>query len=221
MRPPRKFFPDPRNALDEGLVDVRDDVSVEILLEAYRNGIFPWPQEGLPLLWFSPPERGVLDFADLHISRSLKKVLRWSEFEISFDQDFERVMSECQSQPRPGQTGTWITDKLIRAFLEFHQAGYAHSVECWQAGRLVGGLYGVLVDNVFCGESMFFHKPDASKVALVFLIEKLKAAGLEWMDIQMVTPVLKGFGGKYISRDEYLKRLEQERELPRVVQWNT
>ena len=220
MKPPRKFFPDPRGALDEGLVDVRDEISNEILIEAYRNGIFPWPQEGLPILWFSPPERGVLDFADLHIPRSLKKVLSRGTFEITFDQAFERVLHECQSQPRPGQSGTWITDKLIRAYLEFHDAGYAHSVEAWEKGRLVGGLYGVFVDSVFCGESMFFHEPDASKVALIALIEKLKSFGLQWMDIQMVTPVLKSLGGKYISRDEYLTRLDLQRDKGIKVVWS-
>ncbi len=203
-----KYFPPPEFASSEGLLEMTKDINSDILFDAYSNGIFPWPQENLPVLWFSPSERGVLDFSELHLSQSLKKTLRQNRFEVRFDSAFEQVIRLCQGSARPGQSGTWITDQLIEAYLDFHQKGFAHSVECYLDQELVGGVYGVYVKNVFCGESMFYLEPNASKVALVHLIEYLRSHHMKWMDIQMVTPLLESMGGKYISRKEFLNRLE-------------
>ena len=215
--PKRLTFPDPRQALSGGIVDVSDNVSNERLLEAYSYGIFPWPQEGMPVLWFSPEPRGVLDFEDFHVSRSLQKFCRKTDFTVTFNHSFERVIEACAKSPRPLQEGTWITPKLLSAYVEFHRAGYVHSLEVWSGAELVGGLYGVYVGGVFCGESMFFLQPNASKFAFVKLVEFLRGQGLGWMDIQMVTPVLEAFGGKYIARADFLKRLEQAKLRARSI----
>lgn len=205
-------FPDPRRAGEQGIVDVSDDLSVARLLEAYSFGIFPWPSEGYPTLWFCPPERGVLDFDRLHVPRSLAKRMARAGWTYGFDQDFAAVIDACTAAPRPGQDGTWITPRLRRAYLDFHRAGYAHSVEVRDAsGSLVGGLYGTYVAGVFGGESMFYREPDASKAAVVTLIEFLRGRGLTWMDVQMVTPVLQTLGGRLIDRAEYLERLRAAR----------
>lgn len=214
-----RTFPDPRLALTEGIIDLSDDLRVERLLEAYSFGIFPWPHEDLPTLWYCPEERGILEFKDLHVPRSLRKLLGRSPFRITVDTCFERVIEACALAPRPGQHGTWITPKLERAYRNFHAAGYAHSVEIWEGEELVGGLYGVYVGGVFCGESMFFKRPNASKFALLKTIEFLQREGLGWMDIQMVTPLLEQLGGKYISRDDFLKRLEQAKAAAKPLNW--
>lgn len=200
-------FPDPREAGDDGLLCVGGDLEVETLITAYSLGIFPWPQEGLPLLWFSPLERGVLDFADVHWPRRLLRVVRNGGFEVTFNRAFAEVIRECALVPRSHEKGTWILPEMQAAYLRFHQAGYAHSVECWREGRLVGGLYGVYVGGVFSGESMFYRESDASKVCLHALVTRLSDAGLRWMDTQMVTPILETFGGKYIARHDYLQRV--------------
>ena len=155
----RRTFPDPRQALAEGIVDVSDELGVERLLEAYSFGIFPWPSEGYPTLWFCPEERGILEFENFHVSRSLRKTLARGEFTFSFDRAFERVIRACAASPRGDQPGTWITDRMIEAYIDFHRAGYAHSVEVWRGGDLVGGVYGVYVAGNFSGESMFTPSP--------------------------------------------------------------
>ena len=202
------YFPDPRWADREGVVLVSDELSTDILLEAYSFGIFPWPHPSYPILWFSPDPRGVLDFSEFHIGRSLKKAMSRDNYEITYNRCFSRVIEVCARTPRSQEEGTWITDPMIRAYKRFHEEGYAHSVECWMDGELVGGIYGVYVANVFSGESMFHLKPNASKYCLVHLVEKLKSMGGQWMDIQMVTENLKAFGGKSISRKDYITRLE-------------
>lgn len=204
----RRTFPDPRSASEDGIVDFSDDVRVERLLEAYSYGIFPWPHEDLPTLWFCPAERGVLDFDELHVPRSLAKFMGKTDFVCTFDRDFDRVIEACARVPRAGQDGTWITPLLLRAYKEFHRAGYAHSVEVWREDELVGGLYGVWVGGVFGGESMFHYADNASKFALLKLVEILSAQGVRWMDTQMVTPVLEQMGGKYIPRAEFLARVD-------------
>ena len=210
----RTTFPDPAHAGPEGLVAIGDALSVEALLEAYSYGIFPWPQGAGPTFWFSPDPRGIIDFENFHVSRSFTKQMARFDWSITVDRDFENVIDRCAGQPRPGQTGTWITKKLRAAYLDFHRAGYAHSVEVRElGGRLIGGIYGVFVAGLFCGESMFYDEPGASKFALVYLIEKLRAGGHTWIDIQMVTPVLASFGGKYISRASFLSRLLESRAL--------
>lgn len=203
------YFPDPERTLDDGLLCIGGNLEVETLCEAYSKGIFPWPQEGYPLLWFSPPERGVLDFEDLHISRSLKKMMGRVDWTLSFNQCFESVIQACAAQERPGQDGTWILSPMVEAYINLHRAGYAHSIEVWQGSDLIGGLYGVYIGGVFSGESMFYKQPNASKFAFISFVDFLKSKGLTWLDMQMVTPSLKAFGGKYISREEFLRRLEE------------
>lgn len=215
----RLTFPDPQQALDDGIVDLSDDLRVERLLEAYSFGIFPWPHEDLPTLWFSPDKRGVLDFKDFHVPRSLQRTLARDKFKFTFDRAFDAVIEACSSQSRPGQSGTWITPRLLRAYRDFHRAGYAHSLEVWEEGVLVGGLYGVYVGGVFGGESMFHLRPDASKAAVVKLVEFLRGKGLLWMDIQMVTPVLEHFGGHYIARAKFLERLELSKQVAKPIEF--
>lgn len=214
-------FPDPRSAGEAGLVCVGGDLEVDTLHEAYRQGIFPWPQEGYPLLWFSPAQRGVIDFAEIHWPRRFLRTLKDDRFEMTFNRAFAEVIEACAETPRTHETGTWILPEMKTAYLRFHHAGYAHSVECWLDKRLVGGLYGVYVDGVFSGESMFFRVTDASKRCFHALVGALQSSGLEWMDIQMVTPVLRSFGGKSIARDEFLERLRKARMSPREIHFGT
>lgn len=206
-------FPDPWLLPEEsdGLVYIGGNLQVETLVQAYSMGIFPWPlEEAYPLFWFCPEPRGVLDFDDLHVPKSLAKLRRKNVYRITFNQAFARVMEECAKQPRPGQEGTWIVPALLPAYEEFHREGYAHSVEVWRGEALVGGLYGVSVKGVFSGESMFHLEPNTSKLALLAMAEKLRSLGLHWMDIQMITPVTELLGGHYISRRDFLVRLRAE-----------
>jgi len=204
--------------LTEGLVAVGGRLDLGTLFQAYYHGIFPWPQEGLPLLWFSPDPRGVLFFEDFHLSDRLQK--EWKkkskEYEFTFNKAFERVVTECQNQVRPGQEGTWILPELKKAYIEFHRAGFAHSVECWRGDQLVGGLYGVLVQGVFSGESMFHKESNTSKWCLMQTVNRLRELGLSWMDTQMVTPVVASLGGKEIPRDEYMKLLRKAHGTKRL-----
>ena len=216
------IFPDPNDAGEEGLVGIGADLSVETLLSAYSKGIFPWPQPGYPLLWFCPPKRGVIDFAELHISKSLRKELRAVEtsgHKITFNSAFAEVIEACASVPRSHETGTWILPEMVNAYIAFHDAGYAHSVELRDAGgALVGGMYGVFVRGVFSGESMFFRRDNASKICLLAMISRLRSAGVTWIDTQMVTPVVEQLGGKLISRDVFLERLRSS-DAKVVVDW--
>lgn len=203
-------FPDPRESSPEGLVAVGGTMDAATLWQAYNLGIFPWPQEDLPWLWFSPDPRGVLDFSELHIPRSLARRQRQvlGKWTFTVNQAFDRVMVECQKKPRPGQPGTWIMPEMIPAYQALFQEGRALSVECWERTQLVGGIYGVLTPKYFSGESMFHHQTDASKLCLLYLIQDLKRRGLTWIDMQMVTPVVENLGGKYISREEFLGRID-------------
>jgi leucyl/phenylalanyl-tRNA--protein transferase len=206
-------FPDPWLLPEEsdGLIYIGGNLQVETLVQAYSAGIFPWPLEEIyPLFWFCPEPRGVLDFNDLHIPKSLEKLRKKNSYRFTFNQAFRQVMEECAKQPRPGQEGTWIIPQMHPAYEEFHKKGYAHSIECWQGDQLVGGLYGVYVKGVFSGESMFHLVPNASKLCLVEIALKLKSMGLKWMDIQMLTPVTQALGGHYISRRDFLLRLREE-----------
>jgi len=159
---PVRRFPDPRSATQDGLVAVGGDLHPDTLRQAYRQGIFPWPAPGLPLLWFSPPERGMLDFADLHLPRSLVRAVRGHPFRLTIDGDFAGVIRGCAGTPRPGQDGTWITDDIVEAYERLHALGVAHSVETWRNDCLVGGIYGVEVDGAFAAESMFYRETNAS-----------------------------------------------------------
>jgi leucyl/phenylalanyl-tRNA---protein transferase len=204
---PVRRFPDPRSATRDGLVAVGGDLHPETLRLAYRSGIFPWPAPGLPLLWFSPPERGILEFADLHVSRSLERASRRRRFRLTVDADFPAVIRGCADTPRPGQDGTWITSDIVDAYEQLHALGVAHSAEAWDDGRLVGGIYGVDVDGAFAAESMFYRAPNASKLALLHLVAHLGARGLDWLDIQVMTPHMARLGARGIPRDRFLARL--------------
>ena len=199
-------FPNPRNSTPEGLVAVGGDWRAETLEAAYRKGIFPWPQEGLPILWFSPDPRGILDFKNFHVPRSLEKFARKCSWVFTLNQAFSQVMEACSRQPRPGQSGTWILPEMRQPYLELQKKDRAISLECWEDGVLIGGIYGVLIEGFFSGESMFHDKSNASKMCFWKMVEHLKANGQTWMDIQMLTPVTEAFGGKYISREEFLNR---------------
>jgi leucyl/phenylalanyl-tRNA--protein transferase len=204
-------FPDPRQATPEGVVAVGGDLHPDTLRAAYRDGIFPWPVAGLPLLWFSPPERGVLEFGALHLPRSLRRARRRTRLRCTIDAAFEAVIDACAATPRPDQEGTWITPSIRDAYVALHRRGVAHSAEAWDGDVLVGGIYGVDVDGAFAGESMFHAVPDASKLALLHLVEHLGARGLDWLDIQMLTPHMARLGARAIPRDDFLARLAATR----------
>ena len=202
----RLRFPNPRLANPEGLVAIGGDLSVQRLLLAYRSGIFPWTVD--PITWWSPNPRAILEFHHLHVPRSLARVLRHNPFTITVDQAFERVMKACAA-PAQGRRSTWITKEFLEAYCALHGQGHAHSLECWQGDRLVGGIYGVAIGAFFAGESMFHRVSNASKVALVNLVNVLRQSGFVLFDIQMLTPVTTQLGGETISRQEYLRRLAQ------------
>ena len=204
-------FPDPSRATPEGIVAVGGRPDPELLAEAYAAGIFPWPVEGYPLLWFSPPERAILDFNELHIPRSLARERKRTSFRFTIDRDFPSVIRACAGVERVHEDGTWITPEVIRGYCEFHRRAHAHSVEVWEGDALVGGLYGVDSGGAFAGESMFYLRPNASKLALLHLIEHLGARGLDWLDIQVMTPHMEALGAKEISREEFLDRLARTR----------
>ncbi|MGI4872902.1 MAG: leucyl/phenylalanyl-tRNA--protein transferase [Janthinobacterium lividum] len=212
-------FPPPTAARDDldGMLLLGGQPTVENLVAAYSQGIFPWPIEGLPLPWFCPPRRGILRLARLHVGRSLARAQRLSPWRISFDEAFEAVMRACRAQPRPGQAGTWITPALVRGYVALHAAGYAHSVEVWEGDELVGGLYGVAVQGVFAGESMFHHRPDASKLAVLALTGHLRARGSSWFDIQQLTPHMAVLGAEEVSRNEFLALLAAEQDAGRQL----
>ncbi|MCA1639902.1 MAG: leucyl/phenylalanyl-tRNA--protein transferase, partial [Acidobacteria bacterium] len=176
---------------------------------AYRAGIFPWHIEGLPLPWFCPERRAVLEFEELHIPRTLRKEWKKTNFTFTIDKDFRQVIENCAKAKRDGESGTWITKNFIESYCELHAAGDAHSIEVWENKDLVGGLYGIDAGGVFCGESMFHLAPNASKLALLFLIKHLRSRGSAWLDIQVMTPHLEILGAKEIERKKFLDKLEE------------
>jgi leucyl/phenylalanyl-tRNA---protein transferase len=208
-------FPAPETALEEpnGLLAAGGDLSPQRLLAAYHSGIFPWYSEGEPILWWSPDPRMVLFPDELTVSRSLGKTLRNSSYEVRFDSAFGRVIRAC-AQPRPGQSGTWITSAMRRAYKELHHLGYAHSVETWIDGELAGGLYGVALGRVFFGESMFSRRSNASKIALVALVNRLKQDDFTMIDCQVHTDHLQTLGAKSIPRAAFLRRLAELLHYP-------
>ena len=207
------FFPSPRLASPEGLVAVGGNLELATLQEAYQSGIFPWPQEGLPMLWFSPDPRGVIDMKEFHVPQSLKKFAKKKkDWEFTFNRAFAQVIHQCRIQRRPGQPGTWISPEMEEAYLKLFDQGHILTCECWHQGNLIGGIYGVMTmtnagDLLFSGESMFHLEANASKMCLWKLIEHLQAQGHQWVDIQMITDVTKSMGGKYITREEFLQRI--------------
>ncbi|HSF67094.1 MAG TPA: leucyl/phenylalanyl-tRNA--protein transferase [Nitrospiraceae bacterium] len=208
-------FPPVELASPEGLLAVGGDLRPERLLEAYRHGIFPWYSENQPILWWSLDPRTVLFPDKLHISRSLKRSLRPGLFSVTLDTCFRDVMQHC-AEPRSQYSdgGTWITREMFEAYTHLHELGYAHSVETWREGQLVGGLYGVALGGVFFAESMFTRVSDASKVALVWLVRQLKAWGFHLMDCQQSTPHIKMLGAEDIPRREFLDHLAAALALP-------
>ena len=207
-------FPPPDYADASGLIAVGGDLSCDRLLEAYRVGIFPWYSEDQPILWWSPDPRLVLHLDNFKIARSLRKSLKKGLFKVTFDRVFEDVIAACATAPREGQQGTWITKEMQDAYVKLHGLGYAHSVETWFEGKLVGGLYGVSLGKAFFGESMFHHKTDASKVALVTLVERLKAWGFRFIDAQMTTEHLLSLGATELSRRIFLNQLRSALRHP-------
>ncbi|MEA3231947.1 MAG: leucyl/phenylalanyl-tRNA--protein transferase [Thermodesulfobacteriota bacterium] len=207
-------FPFPHLAIDEGLLAVGGDLSVQRLLLAYSKGIFPWYSKGEPILWWSPDPRLVLYPADLNISRRLQRTLRQGRFQVTFDQAFDQVIQGCSSIPRGSQEGTWITEEMIAAYIVLHQEGFAHSVEAWWDGRLAGGLYGVSLGGSFFGESMFHLASDASNVALATLVWYLTKWDFELIDCQVNTDHLIRMGAREISRNRFLRQLEASLKKP-------
>ena len=201
-------FPDPPYARSD-VVAMGEDLRVETLREAYRKGIFPWPHEELPLPWFSPRRRAVIFFDELHVGRTLRKAQKREPYTFTIDRDFRSVIRACSESARPDQDGTWIEPRIAAAYTNLHAAGDAHSVEAWEDGVLVGGLYGVDAGGVFTGESMFFRRPDASKLALLFLIEHLRERGATFVDCQVMTPHMAALGAREIPRGKFLDLLAE------------
>jgi leucyl/phenylalanyl-tRNA--protein transferase len=202
-------FPRPDLAEPEGLLAVGGDLGVERLLLAYSLGIFPWFGEGDPILWWSPDPRMVLLPEDFHASRSLRRLHRQRRYTLTLDTAFPKVIAACADQPRPSQDGTWITREMERAYIALHEAGFAHSVECWDGARLVGGLYGVSLGACFFGESMFSHEANASKLALWALVEQIRRWGFTLLDCQVHTPHLQSLGGRDLTRKRFLRLLKE------------
>jgi len=202
------IFPDPREASDEGLLAYGGDLNPNRILTAYRHGIFPWFNEGDPILWWSPNPRLLLYPRDFKSSKSLRRVIRNKGFEIKFDRDFKSVIEYCSSVPREGQYGTWLTDGMKEAYIELFQMGFAHSVETYYRGELVGGFYGIAMGKAFFGESMFSLMSNASKVALKLLSDILVQKNYHFIDCQVPTEHLISLGAKLVNRDDFLDQLE-------------
>ncbi len=215
-------FPPLHKALREpnGLLAAGGDLSAERLVAAYRHGCFPWYQDGQPLLWWSPDPRTVLLPNNLHISRSLRKVLRSNQFSVTFDRNFAEIIRAC-SEPRKDEDGTWITTEMQAAYFELHAQGYAHSVEVWHQDKLVGGLYGIAIGQLFFGESMFSRMSNASKVGFVTLVNALKGAGFVLIDCQMPTEHLLSLGAASVSRAEFSEYLTNYLDTTNSMQWLT
>jgi len=198
---------------DSDVVVWGGELTVSNLVNAYRRGIFPWPYEpNEPIPWCSPDPRAILPFEDFHIPRSLARVMRNNPYTITIDQAFPRVIRACAKIRRRPELGTWIFDTMIKAYERLHRVGAAHSVEVWNAdGDLVGGLYGVSVDGLFSGESMFHLEANTSKIAVVHLVEHLMARGLDWLDIQELSPHFERFGARHVSRAEFIHLIERTR----------
>lgn len=203
-------FPHPQYADEDGVLAVGGDLSPERLLLAYQNGIFPWYNEGEPIIWWSPDPRFVLLPDQLKISKSMRKVLRDQQFRVTFNQDFRAVIQHCSTTSRHGQEGgTWITEAMIEAYCMLHDLGFAHSVEVWEAGELVGGLYGLALGRCFSGESMFTKVSNASKAGFITLVQRLERLGFDMVDCQTHSNHLESLGAIYIDRVDFLAYLEK------------
>lgn len=209
LTPDRLEFPPIEAASPEGIVALGGDLSLERLLLAYRSGIFPWYQEGEPIVWWSPDPRFVLYPQQLKVSKSSRQLLNKKRFRISYDQAFALVIEHCQTVSRPGQNATWITEEMKAAYINLHQAGYAHSVEVWLQEQLVGGLYGVSLGRVFFGESMFSLVSNASKIGFISLVKDLASLGFQLIDCQVYTSYLESLGAVLLPRTCFLSELKQ------------
>lgn len=206
--PPSQIFPPVEEADEDGLLALGGELEPGWLLDAYTHGVFPWPfgDDSNPMAWWSPDPRGILELEGMHISRRLRRTLRQGRFEVTCDRAFRDVMAACATGPgRLG--GTWITPRMLAAYTRLHEVGFAHSVEVWQEGKLVGGTYGVAIRGLFAAESKFYRQRDASKVALAHLVKHLKRRGCTLLDLQMITPHTERLGAIEISRGEYMERL--------------
>lgn len=204
---PEQDFPDPsREEVDE-LLAVGGDLSPERLIAAYQKGIFPWFSEETPILWWSPDPRMIIEPGYFHVPKRLKRIIKQGLFNVTVNKDFPQVIDACATVKRSGCQGTWIIPEMIDAYIRLHQLGYAHSVEAWKNGRIVGGLYGVSLGKAFFGESMFYYYSNASKVALVKLINFLESWGFQILDCQQTTSHMLRFGAFEVSRLEFIKRL--------------
>ena len=212
------LFPPQSHAEPNGLLAIGGDLSIERLLMAYSSGIFPWFNEDDPILWWSPDPRFIVIPSELKVTRSLEKVIRQGKFKITVDKAFVDVISSCAGMRRKGGEGTWITKEMIRAYCRLHELGFAHSIESWQGGKLVGGLYGLSLGKCFFGESMFHTVANASKVAFVSVVRALEKQGFHLIDCQMPTDHLKSFGARGIRRNEFLGRLIEGGVLPSFEQ---
>lgn len=213
-------FPALNRAMREpnGLLAAGGDLSTERLIAAYRHGCFPWYEQGQPILWWSPDPRMVLPPDELKVSRSLRKVMRQGRFGVTLDTAFAAVVKACAA-PRAYAQGTWITPAIEAAYVALHERGIAHSVEAWQDGELVGGLYGIAMGRLFFGESMFSRATDASKVAFATLVEYLKSTGFVLIDCQMHTQHLESLGAREISREQFAHYLERYLDEPHTAEW--
>jgi leucyl/phenylalanyl-tRNA--protein transferase len=214
-------FPNAQNAPKDFPLAIGGDLSVKRLLLAYRSGIFPWYSSNSPILWWSPDPRFVLFVNELHISQSLKKKLRKNHFDITIDQSFEQVITNCARVKRKDASGTWITDEMIKAYIDLYKEGYAHSIEARKDDKLVGGFYGVCIGSIFFGESMFHIEPDASKIAFAKFVNILKEkTEIDIIDCQVFTDYLASFGARHIPREEYLKILSERIDKDnKIVCW--
>ena len=213
--PPSRFFPSVATLDPEGFVGFGGRLTSEWLLDAYSHGIFPWPidEPDVPIAWWSPDPRAIIELDQFHVPRRLGRTCRAGPFEVTRDRDFVGVIHGCATA-EDRTDGTWITSAMIEAYVRLHRLGHAHSVEAWYEGHLAGGVYGVSIGGLFAAESMFYRVSDASKVALVHLVEHLRARGFMLMDIQQFTPHSARFGAIEIPRSEYLTRLAQSLDRP-------
>ena len=196
------------------VVSFGDPLTVDNVREAYSKGLFPWYMDGIPLPWYCPERRAILEFKDLHVSRSVERERRKDTFTFTIDKAFREVIEACSRSARPGQRGTWITDEFKDVYTTLNQEGMAHSVEAWSTdGELIGGLYGIDAGGVFCGESMFYKQPNASKLSLLFLIDHLRSRGSTWLDAQVMTPHIRALGAKEIDRNIFLEKLSDTQRL--------
>ena len=202
-------FPPVEMADETGLLAIGGNLDLGTLEQAYRNGIFPWPVEGQPLLWFAPPKRAILEFDQLRIPDRLQRYLKKANFDLRVDSDFEGVIRSCaRLTNRKSQVGTWITPAMMTAYTGFHKSGFAHSFEVFLKGEMVGGLYGVKIGKYFAGESMFYRISNASKFAFIQTVQYLRKLGFTWIDVQIQSPFLREFGVIEIPRDTFMARLK-------------